>query len=189
MNYNIQSKKDYDSLIERIKKEASGPINGTYEFCGVSCEFRGTTDQIKEIFDISDEFEYNFVQAISSFKKKQIGPYITEKYFHIIPSIKEAVKQFKVDCFETRRCVIDFPEEHCFRSIQFLIRDNTINVVCFMRSCDAIKNLPKDMWLCSKMADMLSYYINRTLGLHPYKYQKIKMMFGSLHVYTKDLNE
>ena len=36
MNYNIQSKKDYDSLIERIKKEANGPINGTYEFCGVS---------------------------------------------------------------------------------------------------------------------------------------------------------
>ena len=52
-----------------------------------------------------------------------------------------------------------------------------------------LKNLPKDMWLCSKMADILSFYINKTLGLHPYKYQKIKMMFGSLHVYAKDLNE
>lgn len=182
----LLSKQHYNELIEEIKKSGDEVVN-TLEVCGATCFTSSTTKEIKEMFGISDEFESEFMNAISTFEKKSIGPYITEKYFHILPGIKEAFKHMFHDCYKTRRFVVDFPEDHCFRSVQFLFRDNTINVVCFMRSCDAIKNLPYDMWLCSVMADIVSHYIERYTDRRPYDYHFIKMMFGSLHVYKEDI--
>lgn len=184
----INSKADYNSLIDSMKKSLP-EMNGTYECLGQSITTLATTQRIKEMFDISDEFEHEFVGAISQFESKEIGPYITEKYFMLIPSLKQAMLQLTDDCIETRRCVIQFPPEHCFQSMQFIVRDNTIHVVCFMRSCDAIKNLPYDIWICSKMSDIFAKYLRRTLNIHPYEYHKIIMMFGSLHVYKEDIKD
>lgn len=182
----IRCKDDLHHLIKRMKKEAN-EVNGTYEFIGTSFKVIGGTEHVKDVFDISDKFEREFIESISTFKKREIGPYITEKYFMLIPCLKEALRQMKDDCLETRRCIINFPSEHCFQSIQFLLRENTIHVVCYMRSCDAIRNLPYDVWICSKMADIFSKHLSDTLGEHPYNYHAITMMFGSLHVYKKDL--
>lgn len=185
---NIRCKDDYLNLIDKMKKSAN-EVNGTYEVLGESCVMMETTQRIKEIFDISNEFETEFLDAITKMEEKNIGPYITQKYFMLIPALKKAIKHIKEDCLETRRCVIDFPPEHCFRSIQFLIRGNTIHVVCYMRSCNAIKNLPHDIWICSKMADIFSEYVTKLTGEHPYEFHSITMMFGSLHVFKDDLKD
>ena len=178
---------DYKKLLEKICKEGND-VKNTYELLGTKVDVMlSDTKTVKEIFNISDEFESEFVESICKFIPKAIGPYITEKYFLLIPELKAAVDQLKNDCNETRRAVITFPKEHCFQSIQFLVRENTINVVCFMRSCDAVKNLPCDAWLCYKLADMFAYYMNETLKESPYKCHKLTMMFGSLHVYKEDI--
>ena len=178
---------DYRALLDRICKRGL-EVNETYELVGEKVEFAlADSERIKVMFDIGDEFEKEFIESICKFQKKVIGPYITEKYFILVPALKEAVAQLKHDCNETRRAVITFPSEHCFQSIQFLVRENTINVVCFMRSCNAIKNLPYDAWLCYKLADMFAYYMNKTSKESPYKCHKLTMMFGSLHVFKEDL--
>lgn len=181
----IKSELDYAHLITRLRN-ATNEANGAYESIGESVVFKGTSERLKEIFNIPDSFERSFIEAITKFKSEEIGPYITEKYFMLIPALKEAMKQLKVDCVETRRCVIQFPPEHCFQTMQFLVRENTVHVVCYMRSCNAIKNLPHDLWICSKMADIFAKYFRDTSGEHPYPYHSITMMFGSLHVFKGD---
>lgn len=182
----IRCKDDFTHLIDCLKREGDD-VSGTYEFTGTSCMFQGTTEDVKDIFKITDEFERDFIEAISKFIDLDIGPYHTPAYFLLIPGVKNALKHMKFDCLDSRRCVITFPEEHCFQSIQFLVRENSVNVVCFMRSCDVIKNLPWDIWICSKLADIFSKYLEDTVGVHPYPYHKITMMFGSLHVFKEDL--
>jgi thymidylate synthase len=146
---------------------------------------------LKHVFSLDSSFEREFISAISNFEKKEVGPFLTEKYFLLIPELKMAMSQLFKDCEETRRCIINFPPEHCFQSIQFLLRGNTVHVVCYMRSCNAIKNLPYDMWLCSKLADM---YVNlyekiSPFNERPYSYHSITMMFGSLHVFKEDVKD
>lgn len=178
----IKSELDYTHLITTLKNTAN-EVNGTYESIGTSVVFKGSSERLKEIFKISDEFEHDFLYAITHFKERAIGPYITEKYFMLIPGLKAAMAQLKDDCVETRRCIMQFPPEHCFQSMQFLVRENTVHVICYMRSCDAIKNLPHDLWICSKMADIFKKYYEDTFGEHLYPYHSIMMMFGSLHVF------
>ena len=184
---NFRCKEDYLNLIDKIVREAN-EVNGTYELIGQVCKVLGTTEEINEIFGISYDFEREFISAIAKFDDKQIGPYDTKKYFMLIPSIKESIIKLKDDCLETRRCVINFPNEHCFQTIQFMVRENTIHVVCYMRSCNVIKNLPHDIWICSKMADIFSKTLSNVTDEHPYKYHSITMMFGSLHIFKEDLN-
>lgn len=185
----IRCKNDYLELLKKLKKEAR-EINGTYEFIGRTIEFVGNTAMVKSTFGITDDFEREFISAISKFEKKEIGPFLTEKYFLLLPGIKMAMGKLIRDCDETRRCVLNFPPEHCFQSVQFLLRDNTVHVVCYMRSCNAVKNLPYDMWLCAKMADIyaqtfMKMFPNKS---RPYGYYSISMMFGSLHMFKEDSN-
>ena len=184
--YNIRCKSDYENLIRKLQQEAL-EVGGTYEVVGETVRIKSSTKDIKEMFDIDDDFERQFIEAISKFEDKNIGPYITSKYFNLIPGVKKAVKILFTDCYESRRCVITFPSEHCFQSIQFLIRENTVNVVCYMRSCNVIKNLPHDIWICSKLADIFAGCITRMTGEKLYKFYDIKMMFGSLHVFKEEI--
>ena len=185
----LKSKKDYYELIDKVVKEGNA-VNATFELVGKGLTTRlMSTAEVIELFDLDTNILDTFIKAISNFEETKVGPYITEKYFLLIPDLKEAVSQLKHDCIESRRCVIVFPKEHCFQSIQFLVRENTINVVCFMRSCDMIKNLPYDLWLCSFLADMFAHYME-SAGIYTgktYERHKITMSFGSLHAYREDI--
>lgn len=183
----IRSNEEYKELINKITKQGLD-VSGTYELSGVLLSIpTKTTEEIKDIFEITDKEAYDFVEAISTLQKKQMGPYDTSKYFSLIPGVKEAARQLVEDCVETRRCVVKFPTEHCFQDIQFLVRENTVQVICYMRSCNAIKNLPFDIWICSFLADVFKDSLNKVSGTHPYKYHTIKMIFGSLHVFQEDM--
>ena len=181
----LKSKKDYNDILDKLKREGND-INGTYEFVGKGIKtIPMLTSDIIDIFNLDRDMLDRFISAISNFEPTKVGPYLTEKYFLLVPDLKEAVMQTKIDNKNSRRCVISFPKEHCFQSIQFLLRDQTIHVVCYMRSCDAVKNLPYDLWLCSFLADMFSYYLED--GKRVYGQHYITMFFGSLHVYKEDI--
>lgn len=184
----IFCKSDYKNVIKKIIKEGV-EVNKTYELCAETISLIETTEALLETFDIDSSFEREFIESISKFIKKDIGPYDTEKYFFLIPGIKTIIQMLVHDCLETRRCVLRFPEGHCFESIQFIIRENTVNVVCYMRSCNAIKNLPHDIWICSKMADIFKSLVYNLLGIKLYEYNKITMMFGSLHVFKEECTD
>ena len=187
----IRGNQDYKNIIEKLVKTGN-EVNGTYELIakGLTTKMLSTHD-IVGILGLNSNMLDEFISAIMTFEYKTVGPYITEKYFMLMPNLKIAVSQLMRDNISSRRCVIAFPPEHCFQSIQFVLRENTVNAVCFMRSCDAIKNLPYDIWLCSFLADMFSYYIteSKIVKERPYKEHNISMFFGSLHVYKDDLKD
>ena len=183
----VKSAFDIESLITKIVREGA-LVNGTYELNSQTIStVLMDTKTIREIFGISKDFEDEFKDAINNFKYKHLGPYDTEKYLFLLPKLKEAVTYLASDCLESRRCTIVFPQEHCFQSIQFLLRENTIHVVCFMRSCNALKNLTHDLWICSLLADYFAFYTSEMFDIHPYKQHKITMTIGSLHTFLEDL--
>lgn len=184
----ILCKNDYKELVNNIIKSGN-EANNTYEIIGECVSIPlASSNTVASIFDIPDDFINEFSKALQCIgHKEKIGPYIMDKYTFIIPAIKSSIKWFLDDCEETRRCIVKFPPEHCFQSVQFLLRENTVNVVCHMRSCDAIKNLPHDAWLCSYMADILAESLNKCYNISPYKNHRVTMMFGSLHVYKEDV--
>ena len=179
----------YKELVKKIIKQGNG-VNDTYELIGEKIEVSfATKEKVIEMLGLDSEITDKFTHAICNQMKVQVGPFDTDKYLFLVPAIKEAVAQLKFDCNETRRAIIQFPKEHCFQSIQFLYRENTIHIVCSMRSCNAIKNLPYDIWLCFQVADIFKYYMKETLGLTPYTFSVLTMMFGSLHVFEKDAKD
>ena len=183
----LQSYDDYEHIISRIKKEGN-EVNDTYELSGEVIKVNlATTESIADILKIDDEFTKEFTKSIIKFIPKQLGPYDTSAYFTMIPSLKAALSLLEDDCIETRRCIVKFPESHCFQTIQFLFRENTVNVVCYMRSCNAIKNLRHDIWICSLLGNIFAKQLRDVFDKHPYECQRITMMFGSLHVFKEDL--
>lgn len=186
--FNIISYGDYLELVERKIKKTGNEVNGTYEILGTQLNLGLVeTKNIEEIFNISPEFTREFTDALFKFQNKTIGPYQMDKYLFLVPAVMDAITMLEKDCFETRRAVIQFPPEHCFQSIQFIIRENTINTICYMRSCNAIKNLPHDIWICSLLSDMFKSQANEVYGINLYPYHKITMVIGSLHVFKEDL--
>ena len=181
----IRNNENYQHILENIVKEGC-EVNDTYELVCEKYSFMGTTTGIKDIFSIDDAFEYNFLHAISTFNDVTIGPYVMNKYFLLIPELRKAMHCLINDCKESRRCVMKFPEEHCFQSIQFLVRENTVNVGCYMRSCNAIENFGYDMWICSILADMFKKFYNDLFGEELYEFHKIEMVVGSMHLFVKD---
>ena len=183
----IFSEADYKHIITKLVREGN-EVGETFEFIGETIELPpNSVRYILQGLCLDSEITDAFVEAICKFETKQVGPFSTDKYIFLVPAVKSAVAQIKEDCNETRRAVIQFPKEHCFQSIQFLLRDNTIHIVCSMRSCNAVKNLPYDIWLCYFLADMFSHYLHETTGIRPYPTYKLKMLIGSLHVFKKDV--
>lgn len=180
------SKGTHKNIVARIKARGS-EINGTYELTGCGLiTHSATTRTIIDELGLDESVIEDFVYHVTNFKEAQIGPYDTSKYLMAVPDARAATNHIEHDCLESRRCVVMFPPEHCFQSIQFLIREGRVDVVCFMRSCDAIKNLPYDVWLCSWLADIFLYNLGKTGAILSDKH-KITMSFGSLHVYKEDL--
>lgn len=183
----ITSRLDYKDLVYKIMSQGAN-VGGTYEELGVKLDVKfRTTEEIAEMLDIDDDFVYDFLRAILANEEKQLGVYDTSKYLFIVPAVKKAIKQIVLDSEKTRRAVISFPEEHCFQTIQFIVRDKTVHVMCFMRSCDVVKNLRKDIWLCSWLADVFASHYKEVTGEELYDKHYINMMVGSLHVYQSDM--
>lgn len=182
----FRSYDNYQALLSKIIKSGNEVADSYYELTNETASFMGTTKGLEKIFLIDESFGTKFVEAIATFKEDTIGPYILEKYFLLIPSLKEAMEQLVNDCKETRRCVIQFPKEHCFQTMQFIVREKTVHVMCYMRSCNAIANFGHDFWICSLMAEFFRGFYQDMFNEELNEYSKIDITFGSLHIYKKD---
>ena len=185
----IMCNKHYKELIEMII-QSGNEVNGTYEVIGEQIIVPLITSAgVQVMMDVPNNLKEEFILALDNLETKQIGPYDTSYYLFMVNSVKALTKTILDDCLETRRAVIQFPVSHCFQSIQFLIRENTIHVICTMRSCNAIKNLPMDMWICGYLADIYREAVKKVFGISLYDTYKITMNIGSLHVFKEDIND
>lgn len=91
------------------------------------------------------------------------------------PHTRRAVLQI-FDAKDLRRAKGDVP---CTCTLQFLVRNNALDVIAYMRSNDAVAGLTHDVFCFT----MLQELVGRALGLGLGRYCHV---VGSLHLYTKD---
>jgi thymidylate synthase len=92
------------------------------------------------------------------------------------PDSRRAVIQL----FDAEDIIVRHEDVPCTCTLQFLIRDDRLNLITYMRSNDAFIGLPHDFFCFT----MLQEIVARELGIEIGTY---KHMVGSLHIYLKDL--
>ena len=70
----------------------------------------------------------------------------------------------------------------CTCTLQFLLRDNEVHLVVNMRSNDAYRGLPHDVFAFTMLQELVARSLNVDLGRYIH-------MVGSLHLYDRDLDE
>lgn len=98
------------------------------------------------------------------------------------------VKLLKSD-LQSRRAILQFSEPElnlsveskdvpCTSTIQFLVRNNKVHAIVYMRSNDAIWGLPYDIFLFTMLQELLACELNLELGEYTH-------IVGSLHIYER----
>jgi thymidylate synthase len=91
------------------------------------------------------------------------------------PQSRRAVLQL-FDAKDLRRAVGDVP---CTCTLQFLVREDALDVIAYMRSNDAVKGLTHDVFCFTMLQELVARTLNLRLGRYCH-------MVGSLHLYTGD---
>ena len=80
---------------------------------------------------------------------------------------------------------IDITEPHkdipCTCVMQFMIRNNSLDMITFMRSNDVFQGFSHDVFSFTMLQEILARTLNVDLGIY-------KHFVGSLHIYEKDVN-
>lgn len=137
-------------------------------------------DQMLSIKLMDYEKAFEIVNKLNNKKfNRKIGNYDLSKYKGAMEQFEELAKRYKNDSNKkSRQYVINFGQEHCFQSIQFLNRTTNV-VIVNMRSCDYVNNYLYDLFLSYILGNML-FKDKRMI---------LSMNVGSLHIYHKDLNK
>ena len=177
----------YAQKVIRQVNQKGTYVNGTNEIVGF-------TDKLI----ISDSFwskrsgadvegmQLFFEEVLSRNEKCHFGPYDSMYYTFLVDEILSASAQFVIDGPNTRRAIITFPREHCFTSIQLLVRPGTFNdpghkcsVLVSMRSCNVIDNFANDLYLAYLISQEVLKHGFGTL--HGIKTDSMRVNIGSLH--------
>ena len=94
------------------------------------------------------------------------------------PQSRRAVIQI----FDAEDITINRKEIPCTCTFQFLIREKKLHMITSMRSNDAFIGLPHDFFAFTMMQEIIARSLNLKLGIY-------KHFVGSLHLYTKNLND
>lgn len=92
---------------------------------------------------------------------------------------KPSSRRATIQLFEARDLVSDYKDIPCTCTMQFMVRNNRLNMMVYMRSNDAYRGLPHDIFAFT----MLQEIIARTLGVELGYYRH---SVGSLHLYESD---
>ena len=119
---------------------------------------------------------------------EMIGPFVIDDYVDAFVQLGRLIESITVENIESRQHIITFPKLHCFTSIQFMLRDYTVDAICTMRSCNALKNFMNDACLTTLMANMVLHYVRDSYIMDARKVNVI-MQIGSLHLFKSDLKK
>lgn len=111
--------------------------------------------------------------------------YVTNKIREIDQDLLDCWIKLKRDS-SSRQAVIQFTQKtntlelpNCIVSIQFLVRNNRLEILVFQRSLDIINKLKQDVEFVRRIGKIL----NKTLNI---KKIRIKYFVGSVHYYCKE---
>ena len=94
-------------------------------------------------------------------------------------STKKDTRQAVIQLFDREDLVGKHSDVPCTCTLQFILRENKLNMFAFMRSNDAFLGLPHDVFSFTMIQEMIARAISADLGSY-------KHAVGSLHIYGED---
>ena len=181
--------KQADFYSSEFVNQVGTKVNDTKEVINHCSAFsKITTAEILKTFNLDLSLTMNFEYDVRNKIINNYGPYHMEKYHDIFDKLHVAINHLIDDNINTRRCVIQFDNEHCFETIQFLIRKNKLIVVCNMRSCNARDNFKADIYICSLLADEFKNTYAKMFHSTLEQTHDIIMNIGSFHIFEKEVD-
>lgn len=95
---------------------------------------------------------------------------------------KAAMQIFEARDLEVRQGLGEHNEIPCTCTLQFLIRDNLLHMITYMRSNDAFWGLPHDIFAFTMLQEIIARSVGVDLGTYTHS-------VGSLHLYKKMKDE
>lgn len=92
---------------------------------------------------------------------------------------KRSTRQAVIQIFDKADVAAKFKDVPCTCTLQFLLRDEVLSLVVHMRSNDAFKGLPHDVFAFTFMQEMHARELGCRVGTY-------KHLVGSLHLYDSD---
>ncbi len=92
---------------------------------------------------------------------------------------KSSSRRAVIQLFEARDIDESRCEIPCTCSLQFIIRDNLLNMITYMRSNDAYIGLPHDVFAFTMLQEIIARSVGVEIGTY-------KHCVGSLHLYAKN---
>ena len=156
-------------------------------------------EAIKYYQPSSDKFSSDGIKVIGAYGPRLFGIQHLNQMRHIIDILtkdsgkRRAVASVYLPQFDQH----GLPKEEvpCTLNLQYLVRDNKLQAVTYMRSQDVFKVLPYDFFIFTMLQEYLlnrlrTEYLLKELGSEHLEFQlgRYNHYSGSFHVYQKDLD-
>ncbi len=92
---------------------------------------------------------------------------------------KPTTRRAVIQLFDASDLSEDFKSIPCTCTLQFIIRDNKLNLLANMRSNDAFIGLPHDVFAFTMLQEIIAHSVNVNVGIY-------KHSVGSLHLYEEN---
>ncbi len=92
---------------------------------------------------------------------------------------KPTSRRAAIQLFEARDLLSDYRDIPCTCTMQFMIRKGRLNMMVYMRSNDAYRGLPHDIFAFTMLQEIISRSLSVELGYYRHS-------VGSLHLYEDD---
>lgn len=164
------------------RSESKGTIfSALGEFCWYlsgQSDFESIDYYIKGAYDREQDVEHDGVTISGAYGPRLIGSGQLEHVIDLLTR-KSATRQAVIQLFDADDLISGQRDVPCTCTIQLLNRDGHLEMVTYMRSNDAYKGMPHDIFCFT----MLQEWISCRLCLAPGTY---KHVVGSLHLYNAD---
>lgn len=129
----------------------------TYEQIGFSTRFDAIHETNFAEAGLSLAYAYDiFENAMAGKSDKIVGTYNIGRYTGMFAAIQQIADNLTIDKIESRQFSVVVEANHCFQSIQLLIRENDIYAIANMRSCNLEVNFLLDAFLTYKCGTLLA---------------------------------
>lgn len=145
-------------------------------------------EAIKYYQPISEKFSTDGVRVIGAYGPRLFGIQHLNQMQHIAdilaedPSKRRAVASIYLPQFDQHGLANE--EVPCTLNLQYLIRNNKMQTITYMRSQDAFKVLPYDVFIFTMLQEYLQ---NMLKPEHELSLGKYSHFSGSFHVYEEDI--
>lgn len=92
---------------------------------------------------------------------------------------KHSTKQAVLQLFDRGDLAEGVPDVPCTCTLQFLCREGKLDLIAVMRSNDAVRGLPNDMFAFTMLQELIARALSLEMGIY-------RHWVGSLHIYEKD---